>query len=388
LSAKKVKNSLPGVEVRLAAVFVWRAFLPGWRALNTDFPNYFLIAHLYLQGYPLARVYDWAWLQRKKDHAGLPRRIVGFSPWTLFSVLPLVPLTSMPALTAKRCWLLANLLFLGFTGFLLRDMTRLAWRRIAILVFLALEPLRTNSLYGQYHVLLLLLLTLAAWLYLRGWPTSAGLVLGVGFGLKIYPVFFAFYFLRKKQWRALAGLVDGSFAMAALSLYAFGLEANRAYFTEILPRAMRGENMDPYNVDWNSLTALLHRLLIPEPDLNPHPLFHSPATYALIQPLCQALLFVPFLWLLRSSRADQSREKLEWGAYVAMLLVLSTNTASYHHCVLILTSVLVLDTLMEARRYAQAKAFLVLYILACLPLQRFLTRFSEGWRMLLAFPRL
>src|ERR1051326_9293335 len=80
-------------------------------------------------------------------------------------MLPAVPFASLPALSAKRGWLLVNLVLLALTGCLLERMSRLGWRRVAILTFLALVPLRPRFLFGQQTVLLLFLFTLAAFLY-------------------------------------------------------------------------------------------------------------------------------------------------------------------------------------------------------------------------------
>ena len=43
----------------------------------------------------------------------------------------------------------------------------------------------------------------------------------------------------------------------------------RTYATDILPRALVGEGIDPYYVGFNSSTALLRRLFVAEPELNP-----------------------------------------------------------------------------------------------------------------------
>jgi len=376
------------VLVVLVAVFIWRAFVPAWRSLNTDFPNYYLAARLYRQGYPLDRVYDWVWFQRQKDHAGLTQSLVSFIPLTPFSLLPVLPLSSLPALEAKHFWLVANLLFLSLAVYLLRRMTGLGVRRILIITFLALVPLRTNFLFGQEHVLVFLLLTLAAWLYLDGRQSTSGAVLALASALKVYPALFLIYFLRKRQWRAAAGLSLGSLILGVLSLQLFGLETLRVYFIQVLPRPLRGEALDPYNVEYNSLTALLHRLLIAEPELNPHPFVHLPAAYAFLQPLCQALLFVPFVWLMYSSRAEPAREKLEWGSYVALLLILSTNPAPYHFCALILCAALAAGYLKDAHQGRKTRELLILYGLVCFPLYHWAPKSPVGWKALLAFPRL
>jgi Tol biopolymer transport system component len=376
------------VLLTLAGVFLWRAFLPAWKTLNTDFPDYYLAARLYRQGYPLEQIYDWTWVQRQKDHAGIQRPIVTFTLLTPFSLLPVLPFSSLPPLRAKRCWLLVNLALLAVTGYLLNCMSALGPRRVAILVFLAMVPLRTNFMFGQEYVLLLFLLTLAAWFYFRNRALASGVILAVASALKIYPGIFLIFFARKKQWRAALGLLAATSMFWLLSIALFGFETIRVYLMEVLPWPLRGEGQDPYNSTWNSFTALLHRLLIAEPELNPHPIIHFPAGYAILQPVCQGLIFVPFLWLLGSARAEPGREKLHWGGFVAMLLILSTNPASYDFNALILAAVLAVSYLMQAGRRKEAGALVILYALVCFPTYRWAPSSAAGWQTILTFPRL
>ena len=66
---------------------------------------------------------------------------------------------------------------------MLNRLTRLGLRRVAIIVFLALDALRTNFLFGQEHLLLAFLLTLAMFFYLRGSTATAGAALACGAAL-------------------------------------------------------------------------------------------------------------------------------------------------------------------------------------------------------------
>ena len=66
--------------VILILVFVATGFIPAWRHLNSDFPNYYLIARLHREGCPLERVYEWIWLQRRKDHRGIDQPLVDYAP--------------------------------------------------------------------------------------------------------------------------------------------------------------------------------------------------------------------------------------------------------------------------------------------------------------------
>ena len=372
----------------LVAIFLYYGFVPAWKSLNTDFPNYYLAARLYHQGYPLEKLYNWTWMQRQKDYAGIQRPIVTFTPLTPFSLLPVLPLSSLPPLEAKHCWLVINLLLLAFTGFLLCRLTRLGARRVAILMFLAIVPLRTNFLFGQEYVLLLFLLVLAAYFYLRGRPIACGSVLAIAAALKIFPALFVLFLIRKKQWRNAIALCAGSCALWIVSIGLFGFETVRTYIMEVLPWPLRGQSLDPYALDWNSFTALLHRLFIAEPELNPHPLIHALLPYAILQPTCQALIVLPFLWLLSPTRSGVMRDKMEWAAYTALLLILSTSPASYDFSLLILTAILALDYLSVKVRRGEATALVLLYAFTCFPVYKWAPRFPQGWEIILAMPRL
>ena len=148
--------------------------LPGaWRTLNTDFPNYYVAASLVREHVDTSRVYEWIWFARQKDYRAIDQRIAGMVPLTVFSTLFVYPLTYLPPLTAKHCWIVFNLaLLLGIAG-LLRATTGLPWRRVALLIALSF-PMRVNFLYGQFYVLLLFVLTLACFLYLHQRSFAAG----------------------------------------------------------------------------------------------------------------------------------------------------------------------------------------------------------------------
>jgi hypothetical protein len=355
------------IALVLAGIFIAYGFLPAWQSLNTDFGNYYLAARLFRQGDSLDRVYDWTWFQRQKNHAGMERRLVGFFTLTLYSAMPIVPFATLSPLSAKRCWLVINLILLALTGFLLRRMTALGRMQSAILLLLAIQPLRTHFLYGQLHVLVLFLLVLALWLYLNARPAATGVLLALASAIKIYPILFVFYFVRKRQWRAVAGLVGGALVLAALALYLFGFEVNRVYVEEIIPRTMRGDNVHPYHIDLSSFTGLFRRLFVFEPELNPHPYMHSPFAFAGLQAMTQALLFFPLMWLLTPRRATKETERLEYAAYATMLLLLSPGTAPYHLTALILSAFLAADFLLRERRILQLGLVLVSYALAGLP---------------------
>jgi len=374
--------------VLLLLLFAIKAFVPAWSSLNTDFANYYLAARLYRQGYPLERVYDWVWFQRQWDHTGNEHRLVSYQPLTHFSALMVAPWALDPALKAKRIWLLLNLIFLLLIAILLARCTDLGWRRVLLLIFLAFFPLRSNFAYGQMHVLVLLLLTVAAFLYLKNRPFASGIALALAAALKIYPLLFGGLFLLRRQWRAAWGLLLGVAATALLSIQLFGIEACRVYVREVLPWALRSQTIDPYDVGWGSLSAMFLRLFVAEPELNPSPVAHLPWLYALLYPLTVSLILVAFLWAICCKAPDPERRNLEWASYLFLLMLLSSQPASYHLVALILPAVLITGYLLQRGRTTTAATLVVLYVLACGSYTRFCPSSPSGWKTVLCFPRL
>jgi hypothetical protein len=78
--------------VALLAVFGLKGFLPAWRTLNTDFPNYYVAASIHRQGIPMDRAYEWRWFQREKDHQQVEQSLVGFAPHPPICAMPMLPL--------------------------------------------------------------------------------------------------------------------------------------------------------------------------------------------------------------------------------------------------------------------------------------------------------
>jgi hypothetical protein len=227
-------------------------------------------------------------------------------PSTAFSALFVYPLTGMPVMAAKHCWLIFNVGLVIATVFLLQAITQISWRRVALITALS-RPLLGNFIQGQYYVLLLFLLTLACYLYLRQRRFLAGVFIGISAGLKIFPVIYLLYFLRKRDLKALAGGVVGGIGAAFASVLAFGWELNRVYLVQVLPWTLRGEAMVPFALKNASLSSLMHRLFIYEPQFNPHPAIHAAWLFAVFHPLIQMAVMAPRCYLRFPARPVRSR---------------------------------------------------------------------------------
>ena len=370
--------------ILLAAQMGLRTAPRAWQSLNSDFPNYYLTARLVREHYDTSRIYEWVWLQRQKDHREIDQSTVGMVPITAFSTLVLYPIASMPALAAKHSWLIVNLGLLLATLWLIQLLTRLSWRRVLLIAALSF-PLRVNFLLGQYYVLLLFLLTLACWLYLRQRRFMAGVAIGLAAGLKIFPVVYLVYFLRKKDWRALAGGVVASLSSLAVSIAVFGSALNRVYATQVLPATFRGEALAPYNLQAASLSSLLHRLFVYEPQLNPSPTANLPWMFSLLHPLLLTAVMAPAILLAVPSDRCSRRVQLEWASVLFASVAISTSPASYLFTMLILPVALMWGLLQEKKQRFRIAVLLLLYVAA-----GFLGGRNDGagWVALIEVPRL
>ncbi len=177
-----------------------------------------------------------------------------------------------------------------------------------------------------------------------------------------------------------------SLAVAAASIGIFGWELNRTYAAQVLPWALRGEALDPYALQSASISSLLHRLFVYEPQSNPHPAWNAPWLLAVLLPLLQLAVFAPVILLATPKRASLRTVRLEWAALLLAILAISTLSLSYQFTLLILPVCLLWEALPAQKRPVAAAALLFLYLAVGYPKWR--TPTAEGWPALLDVPRL
>jgi hypothetical protein len=352
---------LERVVLTLSLLYLFMHTLPqAWKALETDFPNYYMSARLAHEGYDASRMYEWPWIEREKDHRAIDIRVIGLLPITPFSTLAVWPITGLSPLAAKHLWILLNLAFLIPIGWFLRSMTGLSYQRVALALALCF-PLHRNLGYGQFYIFLLLLIVAACWAYVRGLSAVAGGLLGIAAACKIFPVLFFVLFLRRKGWRALTSGCFTGLSAAAVSISVFGWNVHRTYLREILPWTLHGEAMPPY-VPSASISGILHRLFLAEPQWNPHPWHYSPLAYALLLPALQMLVLAPSILLIRSEDNTRARVLLECSALLTASLAISTVPALYNFVLMSFPVCVLAAILLQRKRYWWLTALLIIYL--------------------------
>jgi len=384
-SSLTVVDWLERAVLFVAVLFLCAHTLPrAWRTLNTDFPNYYMAARLVHEGYDTSRMYEWSWIEREKDHRAVDIRIIGLLPITPFSTLAVWPLAGLPPLTAKHIWIILNLAFLVPISWMLRRMTGLSYRRIALAIFLSF-PLHRNLLYGQFYVLLLLLIIAACFSYLRGYRALAGALVALAAACKVFPLLLLVFFLQRRDWRALTSGVITGISSVAISIAVFGLNVHRTWLHEILPWVMHGEGLGTYTTT-ASISGVLHCLFLSEPQWNPHPWHDSPLAYALLAPALQMLALAPAILLIRRNDDSDQRTVLEWSALLTASLAISTIPASYNFVLMVFPVCVLAARLLRARSCGWLTALIIAYLGIGFPLPA--PNKPVGLALLLHVPRL
>ena len=345
--------------------------------MRTDFPNHYVAAVLAREQQPLRQWYDWEFFQRRIDHLGL-HQLGGYAPYPPLAMLPFLPLAPLPPQRAKQVWLIFELACLAASIVLLSRLTKLSLLSTSVLALLAYASLATNFLLGHYYIFLLLLLAAAVACLLRGRDLAAGALFGLIFMLKLYAAPFALFFAIRKQWRALLGMAAAVAILTAATTVVFGWDAVRYFATNVLPRAADADIVDPFSPAFGSMSVLLHRLFLLEPELNPHPWFAhissaSPRIFFFLQTFFTAGLTI--FGLLALPRKDSSTDARAIAFWIVMLFALSPITAFSHYVLLLVPIVL----LLPQASFKWSAGLIALYVLVQLP-----ERPWDAW----LFPRL
>jgi len=310
------------------ALFLGRTFRAGWNTDDTDFPDYYTAAVLVRHGEPLSKYYDWAWFQRQMNFEGIEEPLGTYVPQTPLAMLPLLPMAGFPAQTAKRIWLTLNLGLLIGAVWLLSRITKFRIEHVALVLFAGYGTLQSNFYLGQYYIVLLFLVTLAIYCLEREQAAGSGAVCGALFALKLYGAPFLLYFAAKRNWKAVAGMVGTILVAGGVAIAMFGWHDVNYYVRDILPRAIDGEGTgDPYLSFNGTLTALLRRSFLMEPDLNPHPLWNAPGLFFFLRPFTTLMMLVFTAAGLALKPGGLDRRGFAW--FVIAMLCVAPNLGHY-----------------------------------------------------------
>jgi hypothetical protein len=332
---RKWQNLSELVSVILLGGYVLVAgIIRGWE-MQSDFPNYYTSSLLLVEGAEVSRIYDNTWFAEQLAVHGFdqPGKFIPFPPPT---ALLMVPLTPFDPLSAKRIWLLMNVLLLIPTVFFIRKISG-ERRRVAWLLLLATGlGLANNFFLGQVYLLLLLALFAGYHLIMAKKEYAGAGIWGVAAAIKLIPVIFLLPFIIQKKWKLLAGFMVGFVAIHLLTILLTGREVYATYFS-VLANHLNGsiEGQSAFAYQFQSWNALLRNLFVYDAVQNPHPLINLAMLFQVGRSLIYAVVIAMAAKLVYDFRKHGDFAEMAMSVAGIAVFELLPASATYHFILLL-----------------------------------------------------
>jgi hypothetical protein len=344
-------------------------------SMTHGFVSYYTASRLLVSGELGPRAYDDQWFgeQVKEQTASNVREIFIPNPPTM-AVMAL-PLVRLDAERARAAWLIASLLvFIASIAALVKyQALRNRDVSIPVLLLMMLSPaVFTNLRIGQGYLIVFALFTATALLLIKQRDRAAGICLGLLLALKTSGVAIVFLLISTRRWKALAA-AGITAAILAIAITPFIDAAMWA----IYPSQVNAYVARPASsvTAYQTTLSLTRRLCVADPQWNPSPAAGC-ASMAFIVPA----LLIGSATILTIVLAMRSRRVEPWVAAGATLSVLSLPAVAEPHFVLMAIPLALLRL--------QLLELVVIAALLLVPLELTAERFTAGWAVLLAYPRL
>jgi hypothetical protein len=143
-----------------------------------------------------------------------------------------------------------------------------AWAQ-GLTVLLSLRPVLGDLMHGNVNLLIVFLVLSGLALYRRGRDWSAGVVIALAIACKVTPALFLPYFIWKRSWRTVAGMIVGLamflFVMPGLCLgWSENIELLRSWIEQMVVPFVAGGQITSEHSN-QSLPGLVQRMLTHSP---------------------------------------------------------------------------------------------------------------------------
>ena len=322
--------------VILSAFLLWRGIIPALTKVDTDFPNYYTASRLILDGRDISRIYDESWFQDQINVYGIKQegKFSPFPPVTAFIMLPLALLTPDNAL---RIWTIFNIATLVLSIIFLAKSTNKSWLWTCLIFLVNGIALSNNFRFGQFYLVLTFLMLLGYYFLLRGYPSCAGVMIGLGAAFKYLPIVLLLLLFVRKEWSGILTTLLTIAVLYAFGLMIFGLEVYKHFFTFVLPEHLSGQIQNPFSSVFQSWDSLLRKIFIYDATVNPSPLFHSAAGFIIAKfSLIIIIVSISVVIFVRTEkiRADNVLA-VQYALLIVTAMVLLPASATYHFLLLV-----------------------------------------------------
>ncbi|MCE3259381.1 MAG: hypothetical protein K0S12_1022 [Bacteroidetes bacterium] len=240
-----------------------------------DFGNYYYGSKLWKEGKDLHLIYsDIHWFNDEVSKSGEKDFFGNYSPVPPFSLIFYWPLTFLNCAAAKLLFSFLSILLFCISFFRFAKYKQLDPKHFLSLAVLAL-PLYNNLLQGQSYLLITAAL-LEIWIAYKGGKNwIPALLIALIFQLKFFPAFVLIYFLFRKEFKIVFMAVGFITLLTAVTFLITDGSVVGHYYSDIFPRLLKNEIIDPFYYGHQGLNIMLNNLFVHDELSNPDPLFHS-----------------------------------------------------------------------------------------------------------------
>jgi len=356
-----------------AILAIFTVFSAG--SITHGFVAYYTASRLLVTGELGPVAYDDRWFGEKVQQftASSVREIFTPNPPTM--ALMALPVAGLDAQPARAVWLIASLIaFIAAIASLVKYQS-LRNRDVAIpvlLVMMLAPAVFTNLRIGQGYLIVFALMAATGLLLLEGRDRAAGICLGCLLALKMSGLAIVLLLAAKKRWAALAAAaITGAIIVIAITPFI----DPRMWM--VFPSEVRAFVARPSGsvTAYQTTLGLARRLCIADAQWNPAPAAScAPIAFVLPAILTGLATLVTLVLAVRSRRVEP------WIAAGVTLTVLSQPAAAEVHFVLLAIPLALLR--LSMLEFAAIAALLLV------PLEFTAERFTAGWAVFLAYPRL
>jgi hypothetical protein len=355
--------------IALAAFTIYSA-----ASMTHGFVSYYAAAKLLWAGDLGPSAYDDRWFGSVVQALTQSSVREIFIPNPPTMALMALPLVALDAASARTVWLFASLIaFLGAAWALMQWSSERRPITVALVILTMLAPaVFTNLRIGQGYLFVFALFVGAVICLDRDRDVAGGALLGALLALKTSGVALVAMLAARRRWRALASaaLVASGFAVAITPF--IDPQMWLEYPGHVRAYVERPASSVPA---YQTTLSLFRRLCVADPVWNPSPAIGcEPIAFIVPTLLIAAAVVVTALAVVRSQRSPA------WLAAAAALSVLTLPAVAEPHFVLMAIPLAVAR--MKPLEFAAVAALLIV------PLEITGERFTSGWLVLLAYPRL
>ncbi|MCE3229371.1 MAG: hypothetical protein K0S32_3922 [Bacteroidetes bacterium] len=317
-----------------------------------DFGNYYYGSTLWKEGKNPMQLYgDIHWFNEEILKHGENNFFENYSPVPPFSLIFYYPFSFLESASAKLLFNILSCLVFCFSFFRFAKKQNLEPKYLFLLPVLFL-PMYNNFMQGQSYLLIVAAL-LEIWLaYNSGRQWLVAIIIAFVFQLKLFPAFVLIYFLFRKEYKIILFSVLGILVLTGLTAIVLGENVVLHYFTDIVPRLMKNEVIDPFYYGHQSLNIFLNDLFRYDELSNRNVLINAPYLIGITEGIIGAYVLYN-LFALRKNNGFKI-----FAFFIFCSVFLSRYVTSY-------SLILLLPLIVSVFEYKRSVIMIALLLVAC-----------------------